>query len=200
MRRRKRRSGKKWGMVKYGRRRDRSKQNNRDLGKYCSKPLSQPLRDGRGSPAYVGPADACFGHRPHFSPAVLVHRVGEQGRRTAPRQRWRLMWCLPACWLLHASPWGKRQRTRTGRGRTIEFEGTDADRTRAWLFLPGQRGAPRRVRVTPLSCKLQPSWPSAQLLRAPSFQYELWCGVPVYVRARGRAHAARRRCARGRGG
>eukprot|EP00661_Eupelagonemidae_sp_cell13_P004715 gene4715-biopygen8480 len=35
----------------------------------------------------------------------------------------------------------KRQRARTGRGpdagRTIEFEGTDADRTRAWPFLPG---------------------------------------------------------------
>eukprot|EP00661_Eupelagonemidae_sp_cell13_P015110 gene15110-biopygen11195 len=35
----------------------------------------------------------------------------------------------------------KRQRTRTGRGpdagHTIEFEETDADRTRAWPFLPG---------------------------------------------------------------
>eukprot|EP00661_Eupelagonemidae_sp_cell13_P015559 gene15559-biopygen5201 len=37
--------------------------------------------------------------------------------------------------ILHASAWGKRQRTRTGRGpdagRTLEFEQTDADRTRA---------------------------------------------------------------------
>eukprot|EP00661_Eupelagonemidae_sp_cell13_P019648 gene19648-biopygen10053 len=42
--------------------------------------------------------------------------------------------------ILHASAWGKRQRTRTGRGpdagRTLEFEQTDADRTRAWPFLP----------------------------------------------------------------
>eukprot|EP00661_Eupelagonemidae_sp_cell13_P010266 gene10266-biopygen9322 len=34
---------------------------------------------------------------------------------------------------------GKRQRTRTGRGpdagRTMEFEETDADRTRAWSFI-----------------------------------------------------------------
>eukprot|EP00661_Eupelagonemidae_sp_cell13_P020263 gene20263-biopygen14620 len=37
--------------------------------------------------------------------------------------------------ILHASAWGKRQRTRAGRvpdaGRTLEFEQTDADRTRA---------------------------------------------------------------------
>eukprot|EP00661_Eupelagonemidae_sp_cell13_P025775 gene25775-biopygen3021 len=36
--------------------------------------------------------------------------------------------------------WGKRQRTRTGRGpdagRTIGIKETDADRTRAWPFLP----------------------------------------------------------------
>eukprot|EP00661_Eupelagonemidae_sp_cell13_P016242 gene16242-biopygen14316 len=30
--------------------------------------------------------------------------------------------------------WAKRQRTRTGRGRTIKFEETDADRTREWPF------------------------------------------------------------------
>eukprot|EP00661_Eupelagonemidae_sp_cell13_P020020 gene20020-biopygen14601 len=38
--------------------------------------------------------------------------------------------------ILHASAWGKRQRTRTGRGpdagRTLEFEQTDADRAWAW--------------------------------------------------------------------
>eukprot|EP00661_Eupelagonemidae_sp_cell13_P015579 gene15579-biopygen9724 len=52
-------------------------------------------------------------------------------------------WARPCCWRAHRPPWGKRQRTRTGRGpdagRTIEIKETDADRTRAWPFLPGGR-------------------------------------------------------------
>eukprot|EP00661_Eupelagonemidae_sp_cell13_P014514 gene14514-biopygen18641 len=40
-------------------------------------------------------------------------------------------------------------RTRTGRGpdagRTIDFEETDADRTRAWPFLPGVARHPHRA-------------------------------------------------------
>eukprot|EP00661_Eupelagonemidae_sp_cell13_P015912 gene15912-biopygen11260 len=50
--------------------------------------------------------------------------------------------------MMSCDPWEKRQRTRTGRGpgagRTIEGEqnrrGPDADRTRAWPFLPGGGG------------------------------------------------------------
>eukprot|EP00661_Eupelagonemidae_sp_cell13_P020083 gene20083-biopygen11567 len=53
--------------------------------------------------------------------------------------------------ILHASAWGKRQRTRTGRGpdagRTLEFEQTDADRTRAWPFLPVRVRVRVRARV-----------------------------------------------------
>eukprot|EP00661_Eupelagonemidae_sp_cell13_P024277 gene24277-biopygen10425 len=49
--------------------------------------------------------------------------------------------------------WGKRKRARTGRGShdTIQRNGRgpDADRTRAWPFLPGIRSTPGRPRVDP---------------------------------------------------
>eukprot|EP00661_Eupelagonemidae_sp_cell13_P011951 gene11951-biopygen10953 len=44
----------------------------------------------------------------------------------------------------------KRQRTRTGRGPHDRFKETDADRTRAWPFLPGVTYGPAEVQYRSL--------------------------------------------------
>eukprot|EP00661_Eupelagonemidae_sp_cell13_P014211 gene14211-biopygen8081 len=71
--------------------------------------------------------------------------------------------------------WGKRQRARTGRGpdagRTMEFEGTDADRTRAWPFLPlgsqeGGAGVARAWRGRGAGYRHPLAWGGADMARA----------------------------------
>eukprot|EP00661_Eupelagonemidae_sp_cell13_P022084 gene22084-biopygen20710 len=104
-----------------------------------------PLRDGG-----VGSWDPAFTHALLHSQHVASPKTGGSlkrkiagssawGHRPCPRharathaKKWPIARATPAP--VSCDPWGKRQRTRTGRGpdagRTIEFEETDADRTR----------------------------------------------------------------------
>eukprot|EP00661_Eupelagonemidae_sp_cell13_P003526 gene3526-biopygen6732 len=102
----------------------------------------------RPAPARCGRSLRCCPATFRYARALLRLQYSNMSRKNRDSAQIRPSFFIWVCQLfvdMLLYPWEKRQRTRTGRGCTIESNETDADdagRARVWPFLPGARAPP----------------------------------------------------------